>query len=36
MVPYPTDEYYTFIQKSAGEGGRILEQKLKELYKLGD
>jgi len=34
MVPYPNDGNYTFIQKSAGEGGRILEQKLKELYHL--
>ncbi len=32
MVPFPSNENYTFIQKSAGEGGRILEQKLAELF----
>ena len=34
LVPYPAGENYTYINKSAGEGGRILEQKLKDLYHL--
>jgi len=34
QVPYPANENYTFIAKSAGEGGRILEQKLKEKFNI--
>lgn len=33
MVPFPSNKNYTFIQESAGKGGRILEQKLAELFK---
>lgn len=34
MVPYPANENYTFIQKTAGEGGLLLEKKLNEIYNL--
>jgi len=34
QVNYPLNSSFTFIAKSAGEGGRILEQKLKEQFNL--